>query len=276
MSQTQPNIETNFNEIHSSPLMSPIAQSNPVFSIASTILPQDYSHNEIISTTQSPPTQDTKVFTDKPLSIVVPPTINELKDYCQYKRDLHYICSKYYEKWQIRFQVPSIFITSISGIMSFFATSSIFSEESVRFLSLLVGVSASCSAVVQAVSNIFDFGNKASSHEYAVMSYEQILTKIRFMILKPNADAPGNIEEIERLIFELKQRVKYITPSWAEEKYKQNKHKLKNSLIKMEKDSLLIENKFKEMVELETLKLKLFENNIKSIKNFDELKDVKI
>ena len=208
--------------------------------------------------------------------VKIPTSIEELKNYCEYKRDLHYICSKYYEKWSFRFQIPSIFITSISGIMSFFATSSVFSEQSIQFLSLLVGVCASSSAVVQAVSNIFDFGDKASSHEYAVMSYDQILTKIRFMILKGNPDSPNNIELIERLIFELKQRCKYITPSWAEERYNINKHKFKSHLIKLKKKDIIFEKQFEEMKEIENLKFDLFQKDVRNIKNIEDLKNKKI
>ena len=220
--------------------------------------------------------KDVDIETEDSLkNIPIPGSVKDLKIYCEYKRDLHYICSKYYEKWNFRFQIPSIFITSVSGIISFFATSSVF-ENNVQFLSLLVGVCASSSAVVQAVSNIFDFGGKASSHEYAVMSYDQILTKIRFMILKGNADSQSNIELIERLIFELKQRVKYITPSWAEQRLNSIKHKTKTHMLDLKKKDLLYEKQYKEMKELESLKLTLFQKNIKEITTIEDLKRIKV
>lgn len=199
--------------------------------------------------------------------------IRELKEYCQYKRDLHYICSKYYEMWQYRFQIPSIIITSLSSTVSFFSISSVFSEESVRFLSLLVGVFASGAALAQTINKIFNFEHKATSHSLAVLSYDQILTKIRFMMLKENSDSQMNIEMIERLIFELKERVPYVTPKWTEEIYEKNKHKIQLETIQREKESMLTQNKFREVVDVENLKLELFEKELKEIGTFDDLKN---
>jgi hypothetical protein len=170
--------------------------------------------------------------------------LEDLKRYCEYKRELHYICNKYYEKWQYRFQIPGIVITSVGGILSFFSTSTIFSQQDVIFLTLLVGVFASTSAVLQTISNLFDFAGKSTTHEYAVMSYDQIITKIRFLLLKDSTNTNQDIERIEQLVFELKQRCKYITPSWAEKKYNLDKFEYKKVLseIKRKDEELKAKN----------------------------------
>jgi hypothetical protein len=185
--------------------------------------------------------------------------LENLRDYCEYKRELHYICHKYYEKWQYRFQIPGIIITSIGGILSFFSTSSIFSSSDIKFLTLLVGTFASMSAILQTSLNLFDFSGKSVTHEYAVMSYDQIITKIRFILLKKKESAVEDIERIEQLVFELKQRCKYITPSWAEKMHIIAKYKHKQSIQLLKLRDIKVQKK-------EELKLSKFEEKIKTNK----------
>jgi hypothetical protein len=232
MAQTnaEPTVTIELENIHTTPPSSPVFRKSGFYSV-----PQ---RNPVIEADSSSDIHTDPENVDKQLET--------LKDYCEYKRELHYICNKYYEKWQYRFQIPGIIITSVSGILSFFSTSSIFSDSDIQFLTLLVGVFASTSAVLQTTSNLFDFAGKSTTHEYAVMSYDQIITKIRFMLLKQTPTTNEDIERIEQLVFELKQRCKYITPSWAEKRYNKDKLKFKESMTRLRIKDIALVKQFEE------------------------------
>ena len=155
-----------------------------------------------------------------------------LEKYCNLKRQTHWMCAKYYNSLDRYFLVPSILLSSFSGIASFL--SSVQSFESYQTeLSVGVGIMASCTTLLQSFSNAFGFSTKTEAHQNATEAFDQIITKIRFQRINPKQDVKDTdfITELENQIVETKQRCKYVVPEWIEEEYRDNKfNNLKNTL----------------------------------------------
>jgi len=155
-----------------------------------------------------------------------------LEKYCNLKRQTHWMCAKYYNSLDRLFLIPSICLSSFSGIASFL--SSVESFESYQTgVSVGVGIMASCTTLLQSFSNAFGFSTKAEAHQNATESFDQIITKIRFQKVNPKDGVKDTdfITELENQIVETKQRCKYVVPEWVEEEYRDNKfNSLKGTL----------------------------------------------
>ena len=78
-----------------------------------------------------------------------------LEHYCEVKKQTHWMSSKYYEKMERIFTIPSILITTLSGIASFIASTEVPGDTGQISLSISVGVMASISTLLQSFSNAY-------------------------------------------------------------------------------------------------------------------------
>ena len=157
-----------------------------------------------------------------------------LEKYCNLKRQTHWMCARHYSCMDKYFSVPSIVLSSLSGIGSFLASIAYFEEYSTVF-TVSVGVMASVTTLFQSFSNAFEYSTRAEAHQNATEAFDQIITKLKFERLNPVKEAdPGEfIDGIEKQIVETKQRCKYIVPDWIEGQYSDTKFKnLKNNKTK--------------------------------------------
>ncbi len=170
-----------------------------------------------------------------------------LEKYCNLKRQTHWMCARHFSHMDRYFTVPSIVLSSLSGIGSFLASIDYFEEYSTVF-TVSVGVMASVTTLFQSFSNAFEYSTRAEAHQNAVEAFDQIITKLKFERLNPvkEADPGAFIDSIEKQIVETKQRCKHIIPDWIEAKYSDNKFRsLKNNKTK---------DIYKEMIELKSAK----------------------
>ena len=149
-----------------------------------------------------------------------------LEKYCNLKRQTHWMCARHYACMDKYFSVPSIVLSSLSGIGSFLASIAYFEEYSTVF-TVSVGVMASVTTLFQSFSNAFEYSTRAEAHQNATEAFDQIITKLKFERLNPVKEAdPGDfIDGIEKQIVETKQRCKYIVPDWIEGQYSDTKFK---------------------------------------------------
>ena len=190
-----------------------------------------------------------------------------LEKYCNLKRQTHWMCARHFACMDKYFSVPSIVLSSLSGIGSFLASIAYFEEYSTVF-TVSVGVMASVTTLFQSFSNAFEYSTKAEAHQNATEAFDQIITKLKFERLNPVKEAdPGEfIDSIEKQIVETKQRCKYIVPDWIEGQYSDTKFKnLKNNKTK---------DIYKAMINLKSEKyLELMKNkefNELNLENIDE------
>ena len=168
-----------------------------------------------------------------------------LEKYCNLKRQTHWMCAKYYNNLDRMFLIPSICLSSFSGIASFLSSVESFEVYQTE-LSVGVGIMASCTTLLQSFSNAFGFSTKTEAHQNATEAFDQIITKIRFQRINPKNDVKDTdfISELENQIVETKQRCKYVVPEWIEEEYRDNKF---NSL-----KSTLSRNVYKQLANIKT------------------------
>ena len=180
--------------------------------------------------------------------------MKNISEYAYVKRTTHWMAAKYFEKSNMSFVVPSILITTFSGIISFLASSSYFDNNATTIMTLVVGGLASISTLIQSFSSAFGFANKAEAHQNAVESYDQLVTKIRFKTINSGPEIDEKfIEELEEQISDIKQRCKYLIPHWIEGDFVRNKYqqdvrdmiyKTKENIIKIKNEKYLKKVKY--------------------------------
>ena len=178
--------------------------------------------------------------------------INKLEEYTSYKRHCHWIASKYFERLNKFFVIPSIIITAISGMLSFIGSSSYVEEHISVYLALTVGCLASLSSLIQSFSNAYGFANKAEAHENAAESFDQVITKVRFSKYSTEKIDDKFLDELKDTIVEIKQRCKYIIPDWVDNEYK--KKEFERNKIKYFYDTKTREMRGKNRTKLKKLK----------------------
>lgn len=183
------------------------------------------------------------------------------KEYCEYRRDTHQMSSVYYNKRNMYFVVPSILLTSISGILSFFASSDNISTEDGSKINMVVGTLAGMSGLIQSFSSTFKYSNKAEAHQIAMESFDVLLNRIRFRIARgfeSNEKDKDFLKNIETEIIEIKHRCKNLVPDQIEKAY-------------LDRNFRYLRNK-----ELFTLKKKYIESKCEDLKSTLNIKDIKI
>lgn len=145
---------------------------------------------------------------------------------------IHSRASEYYERRNIAITIPSIVLTSISGIMSFMSTSSGVSSSFQYASSITVGIIAAVSSLVQALSSTLQFGTKSELHRDVADRYEKIITSIKFEFVDHSDE--NFIEELEKQIIEVQNMCKYFPPMFLYERYRQFKKKEIEELKKLQ------------------------------------------
>jgi hypothetical protein len=207
--------------------------------------------------------------------------LDSLFEYCEYKRKCHWDASKYYERMNKIFVFPSILITTSCSIMAFIASSSYFTSDTNTILALSVGSLGSVSSLIQSLSAAYGFGKKLEAHQLAVESYEELVTKIKFMKIKINKgeELPQEfLDYIEETMDGIKQRCKYIVPEWIENHYYEKKlkrHILKKQIqTKMEIVNTKSDHIKQQMDILKRFSNKKYSNTLSRIESMSELFDI--
>jgi hypothetical protein len=130
---------------------------------------------------------------------------------------VHSRSAQYYDKMHNVFVIPTILITSISGMASFLSTSSVITEDTKTVFGIGVGVMASVSSLLQSMSSAYKYGTKAEMHRTAAEEYNKLIVKISFEMADPNE--PKFIENLESKLLEVQSNCKYFPPQSICDKY---------------------------------------------------------
>jgi len=189
-----------------------------------------------------------------------------LEHYCEIKKQTHWMSAKHYEGMERIFIIPSILISTASGIASFVASTELPGDNGQIWLSLSVGVMASISTLLQSFSNAYGYQAKSECHQNAAESYDQIITSLRFEKINPQdgCNSAEFIKSIQTQISETKQRCKYIVPEWIDKQFENNEF---NNLTSQKKRDI-----YKKLIKL---KSKKYLEHITS-KQYDEIDFQKI
>ncbi len=145
---------------------------------------------------------------------------------------IHSRSSEYYERRNLAITIPSIVLTSLSGIMSFMSTSSGVSQQFQYISSITVGIIAAISSLVQALSSTLQFGTKSELHRDVADRYEKIITSIKFEFVDHSDE--NFIEELEKQIIEVHNMCKYFPPMFFYEEYRRFKKKELDEIKKLQ------------------------------------------
>ena len=141
-------------------------------------------------------------------------------------RYIHNISGNYYKKLNMRFILPSIIITSISGMASFLSTAEFLDDNEKNGFSVLVGVFASVSTMLQAFSGAFGFDTKREMFLKAADDYDKLMSKVKFEIMYPNEE--NFIENVEKDIINIQNNCKFLPPDWVLEQWTTIKNEKNN------------------------------------------------
>jgi hypothetical protein len=158
--------------------------------------------------------------------------LTEYIDRLEQLKWIHSRASEYYERRNLAITIPSIVLTSLSGIMSFMSTSSGVSSSFQYSSSITVGIIAAVSSLVQALSSTLQFGTKSELHRDVADRYEKIITSIKFEFVDHSDE--NFIEELEKQIIEVHNMCKYFPPMFLYERYRQFKKKEIDELNKLQ------------------------------------------
>ena len=180
---------------------------------------------------------------------------DRLQRYCSSKKKQHWLAAKYNEEMDRLFIIPSIIISTLSGVAAFFASTEIPNEQEQIWIGISVGILASITTLLQSFSNAYGFTAKMEAHQNSAEAYDQIITDLRFEIINPheNCNYSEFIKSIEKRISEIKQRCKYIIPDWIEQQYDDLKFNNINKAKQRALYSELIEIKAKKYLELKKM-----------------------
>jgi hypothetical protein len=158
-----------------------------------------------------------------------------LTDYLDRLEELKWIhsrSSEYYERHNLFIIIPSIILTSVSGIISFMSTSNGVSKDFQYISSISVGVIASVSSLFQALSSTLQFNTKSELHRDVADRYDKIITNIKFEFVDHSDE--NFISELEKQIIEVQNMCKYFPPMFLYDEYikfKKHEMKLESELI---------------------------------------------
>ena len=143
--------------------------------------------------------------------------LTESKDRLQELKWIHARSAQYYDKMNNIFVIPTILITSFSGMASFLSTSAMVSEDSKTTFGISVGIMASVSSLLQSMSSAYKFSTKAEMHRTAAEEYNKLLVKISFEMADPNEE--DFIETLEQKLLEIQNNCKYFPPQHICDRY---------------------------------------------------------
>jgi hypothetical protein len=134
---------------------------------------------------------------------------------------IHSRSSEYYERRNLIMTLPSIILTSVSGILSLMSTSSYTTDRFHYNTSITIGVIAAVSSVFQTLSSTLNFATKCELHRNVADRYDKIITNIKFEFIDHSDD--NFITELEKHIIDVQNMCKYFPPMHFYEEYKKFK-----------------------------------------------------
>ena len=100
--------------------------------------------------------------------------------------DRHSMAAQYYARWNRYMTAPSIGITCLSSIAAFLSTADRIDDGAKYGLSISVGIMASVSTLLQAISNGYRFSAKEEMHRKTADEYNKLNIKLCFEMEYPN------------------------------------------------------------------------------------------
>ena len=156
--------------------------------------------------------------------------LSELGDEAQINAFLHKKAQSYYTIQNIKYQLPIIILSALSGTGNFISSN--FPSYS-EYIILGVGGISIFTSILSSVAQFLQVSQLGENHRMSYLSWEKFHSTIKFQLNKKRASR-DNIKDFLALIFPEYQRLKEISadiPKKISETVKNNKKKLGNMQV---------------------------------------------
>ena len=156
--------------------------------------------------------------------------LSELGDEAQINAFLHKKANEYYTKQNIKYQLPIIIFSALSGTGNFISANF---PDYAQIIILSVGGLSICTSIISSVAQFLKVSQLSESHRMSYLSWEKFHSNIKFQLNKRRASRE-NLKDFLSLIVPEYQRLKEISaciPKHICDEVKHNKKNLKNMQI---------------------------------------------
>jgi hypothetical protein len=156
--------------------------------------------------------------------------LSELGDEAQISAFLHKKAHEYYSVQNIKYQLPIIIFSAISGTGNFISSN--FPDYSTIII-LSVGGLSIFTSIISSVAQFLKVSQLSESHRISYLSWEKFHSNIKFQLNKRRASRE-NLKDFLSLIVPEYQRLKEISasiPNHISDEVKRNKKNLKNMQV---------------------------------------------
>lgn len=156
--------------------------------------------------------------------------LSELGDEAQISAFLHKKAHEYYSVQNIKYQLPIIIFSAISGTGNFISSN--FPDYSTIII-LSVGGLSIFTSIISSVAQFLKVSQLSESHRISYLSWEKFHSNIKFQLNKRRASRE-NLKDFLSLIVPEYQRLKEISasiPNHINDDVKRNKKNLKNMQV---------------------------------------------
>ena len=195
--------------------------------------------------------QDDSIEGQPELSLI----LKKLVRFSEERRETHSASQQHFDRLNSWFFWPSLIFTSFTSAFSFLATQ--FPEHSSKF-NVTIGIIASISSLIVALSETYRYGSKAEQHGLAAESFENLRTKLFFksaqLQLNDNkdlspCDSQAFFKSIEDQITEISRQCKDLVPTKIVKDYKNTRYSNMIESIGRDVRTILVQDKFTKLVE---------------------------
>ena len=189
--------------------------------------------------------------------------LKKLIRFSEERRATHAASQQHFIQMNAIFFWPSIALTSMTSATSFLA--SYFPDHTTKF-NVAMGIMASLSTLIVALSETYKYGSKAEQHGLASESYENLRTRLFFKSIQLQMDelkaAPGEevppmtpcefkafFTSVEDQITEIARQCKYLVPNSIIKKYKENRYDSMIESLNRNMKTVIAQDEFSQVVD---------------------------
>jgi hypothetical protein len=114
--------------------------------------------------------------------------LRELSRLCQELSNKYKLYYELYKKRQARFRIPSIIISSVTGLLSFGSTN--YPEDSRKYVSITVGIASLCIALLNSIETYMKIGENMTGSAQASIELQKLKEYIDMELSLPIDDRP--------------------------------------------------------------------------------------
>jgi len=240
---------------------------------------RDRETNNILNLVRGLSNQDDIIPNNPELSFV----LKKLVKFAEERRATHAASQRHYDKLNAIFFWPSIVLTSMTSAVSFLSMN--FPEYEAGF-NVSIGIMASLSTLIVALSETYRYGSKAEQHGLASESYENLRTKLFFkslqlqtLVSENGADTPvmtpcdfkAFFSSVEDQITEIARQCKDLVPNSIIRNYKENRFGDTVESLARNLRTIMAQDRFARVVDKLSKGLELTQADVEEVQNLEKL-----